>query len=65
MIIKFKTKSGAISELEIEELLEIDGRHYNPAGVSPELQQHLAFIEGRLSTIETLLGQPQTEGEQS
>lgn len=47
--LKVRTPAG-VSELNVIELLEVDGRAFVPVG---EFTEGLAFLEGRLSALET------------
>ena len=47
--LKVRTPS-VISELNVIELLEVDGNAFIPVG---DLTERLAFLEGRLSALET------------
>ena len=47
--LKIRTQSGITSELNVLELLEVDGRPFVPAG---DLSERLAFLEGRLVSLE-------------
>jgi hypothetical protein len=49
--IKVKTKSGFITDMTIDEIIEIDGKPYAPG---ESLADRLAFLEGRVSAIETI-----------
>lgn len=48
MCLKVRTPGG-VSELNVIELLEVDGRPFVPAG---DLSERLAFLEGRLVSLE-------------
>lgn len=50
--LKVRTPSG-VSELHVIELLEVDGRPFVPAG---DLTERLAFLEGRITSLEQQLG---------
>ena len=49
VVLKVRTPSG-ISELNVIELLEVNGNVFIPVG---DLTERLAFLEGRLSALET------------
>jgi hypothetical protein len=49
VVLKVRTPSG-ISELNVIELLEVNGNAFIPVG---DLTERLAFLEGRLSALET------------
>ena len=48
--LKVRTLSGGTSELNVLELLEIDGKPFHPAG---DLSERLAYLEGRIVSLET------------
>lgn len=50
--LKVRTPSG-VSELHVIELLEVDGRPFVPAG---DFTERLAFLEGRITSLEQQLG---------
>ena len=45
---KVRTLSGGTSELNVMELLEIDGKPFHPAG---DFSERLAFLEGRIVSL--------------
>jgi len=47
--LKVRTASG-VSELNVIELIEVDGRTYLPSG---DFLERMAFLEGRLHSLET------------
>jgi hypothetical protein len=47
--LKVRTPAG-VSELNVLELLEVDGRSFIPAG---DMVERLAYLEGRLQSLET------------
>lgn len=51
IVIKFKTKSGEISELPVKEILEIDGKPYGAA--SPELVANVAHLQGQIDALQS------------
>ena len=46
--LKVRTLSGGTSELNVMELLEIDGKPFHPAG---DFSERLAFLEGRIVSL--------------
>ena len=53
--IKVKSKSGTVNELQVEEILEIDGKPYTPQGDVDQIQAIVNHLSGRVATIEQLL----------
>ena len=50
---------GGVSQLNVTELLEVDGRPYHPAG---DLSERLAYLEGRIVSLETQFSIALTNG---
>jgi hypothetical protein len=56
--IKVKTSSGHITEMQIEELLEIDGKAFRQADETEYLSIQIAKLDGRLTTVERAIFPP-------
>lgn len=52
MNIKFKTVQGSIGELQIEELIEIDGIRYTDSG---DLRDRVVAVEAQIEQLQVLL----------
>lgn len=59
--IKAKTRSGVIQDIQVAEIISIDGRPYTPAGDMEAILQTLNHLTGRIATLETIVAgrQPQ------
>lgn len=59
--VKAKTKSGAIQDFQVVEIISIDGRPYTPAGDMEAILQTLNHLTGRMATLEAIVAgrQPQ------
>lgn len=55
--LKMKSKTGQVMEIQVAEILEIDGKPYQPAGNVEVLLQHVNHLSGRVAAIEGVLGQ--------
>lgn len=53
MTLRIKTKSGAITEMAVEELIEVDGKPYKSADEYQELRDAVMHLEGRVSGLES------------
>lgn len=53
--LRIKTKTGHVSEMQVEELLAVDGQPYRGADDYQELRDAIAHLSGRVDTFETLL----------
>lgn len=64
MRLKFITRSGETAEIQVEELLSVDGKPYRQDVDTDQLRINLAKLDGRLTTIErAIFGPPQHEGQ--
>ena len=54
MTITVKTKSGAIQTIQVEELMSVDGKPIAQPD-SVELRDRLAYLEGRVDTLERMV----------
>lgn len=59
--IRAKTKTGVIQEIQVAEILEIDGQPYRPASETEQIRQLVNHLGGRISTIEAILAGSQGE----
>lgn len=57
MQIKLKLKSGAIHDMDVEDVLSIDGRppFSSDTDAGDVAADRLAHLEGRVSTLETII----------
>ena len=62
MILVMKLKSGAIHNLDIDELISVDGRPFSP-DTSDEQGDRLAILEGRIEGLENIISQLIVKGE--
>lgn len=62
MNLVMKLKSGAIHNLEVDELISVDGRPFNP-DASEEHVVRLATLEGRIESLENIISQLIVKGE--
>ena len=55
--LKFKTRSGAIQEIPVERLLEVDGKPYveNTSGDHSHCAERWAYVSGRIDELEKML----------
>lgn len=62
--IKIKTRSGTINEMEIEELMEVDGKPFvEPVSELQALRDTLLVHQGQIETIMFLIsGKEQADG---
>lgn len=60
--LKLKSKSGQINDLQVAEIISIDGRPYEPAGRSAELQEQIIFLDGRVTALERVIGAGSQDG---
>jgi inorganic pyrophosphatase/exopolyphosphatase len=58
MNLKFKTKSGEVSNITVDELLEVDGKPFRQGDETEFLTAQIARLDGRLMTIERALFPP-------
>lgn len=56
MQLKLKLRSGDIHDLDVEELISVDGREYKPAA-SDVHDERLTQLEGRVLGLENLISQ--------
>ena len=56
MILTLKLTSGQIHDLEVDELISVDGKRFT-ATDSKDLEERMTFVEGQLVSIQTILGQ--------
>lgn len=57
--LKIKGRSGSVSELQVVELLEIDGRPYMQQDPITQIVAAINALESRLAVIESVLIQEQ------
>lgn len=63
MQLKVKTPSGAISIIEVEELIDVDGKAYREREETESIGNAIARLTGRIETIETaIFGKGETDG---
>lgn len=55
LILKVISKSGTVNEIQVAELLEVDGKPYQPANERDQLLQLYNHLTGRVSAIEAIL----------
>lgn len=61
--IRAKTKTGVVQTIQVAEILEIDGKPYQPAGDLDALAQHFNHLSGRVDTLERLFAGHRKDGE--
>lgn len=54
--IKAKTKNGHIQDFQVAEILEVDGKPFQPAGDVEQLKSLVNHITGRIAAIEAIIG---------
>ena len=55
--LKCKSKTGQVIDLQVSEILEIDGKAYRPAETDENIIQLVNHLSGRLSALENILSQ--------
>lgn len=55
--VKMKSKTGQVIEIQVVEIIEIDGHPYCPADDVTNLKALVNHLSGRVATIEALLKQ--------
>lgn len=60
--LRIKTKTGAITEMQVAELIEVDGKPYKSGDDFDELRCAVIHLEGRVATIEVLLTKGSGDG---
>lgn len=60
--LRFKTKTGAITEMVVGELLEVDGKPFKSGDDYQEVRDAVIHLEGRVQTLETLLTTRSNDG---
>lgn len=60
--LKLKSRSGQVNDIQVSEILEIDGVPYTPGGDVEALRSHVIHMDGRLTALERVIGQS-NEGE--
>lgn len=60
-VLKLKTMSGMIADLRCEQIIEIDGKPYQPTGEAPDLIERVGFLEGQVAALLDLFTQPAEE----
>ena len=61
--IKSKSKTGQVIELQVSEILEIDGRPYRSAQADENLTALVNHLSGRVAALESIFGQLFQKGE--
>lgn len=54
--IKSKSKTGQVIEIQVQEILEINGKPYRSSEVDESILQHVNHLSGRVAALETILG---------
>lgn len=54
--IKSKSKTGQVIEIQVQEILEIDGQPYRPSGDYTALASLVNHLSGRIAAIEAIVG---------
>jgi hypothetical protein len=54
--IKSKSKTGQVIDIQVQEILEIDGQPYRPTGDVTALAQLVNHLSGRIAAIEAIVG---------
>lgn len=62
MILVMKLRSGAIHELDVEELVSVDGRPFS-ADSGEEQDARLSNLEGRVDGLENIISQLIAKGD--
>jgi hypothetical protein len=55
--LKVKMKGGHIVDLQVENLIEVDGQKYVPAESRDMLEQRVMMLEGRVAAIQDIFTQ--------
>lgn len=61
--IKSKSKTGQVIEIQVSEILEIDGKPYRPAQADESIVSLVNHLSGRVAALESILGQLFQRGE--
>lgn len=54
--LKCKSKTGQVIDLQVTEIIEIDGQPYRPVGEVEQLTSLVNHLTGRIAAIENILG---------
>lgn len=52
--LKCRSKTGQVVNIQVAELLEIDGRPFQPGGDVEQLRNHLIHLDGRVTALERM-----------
>ena len=61
--ITVKSKTGVINDLQVAEVLAIDGKPYTPAGSLEALTALVNHLTGRIASVEQIVGSLFDKGE--
>lgn len=53
--LRLKSKTGNVNEIQVAEILEIDGKPYQPQGDYEQILQLLNHLSGKVATHEAML----------
>ena len=53
--LKVKTKTGTITDMQVAELMDVDGKPFKSGEDFQEIRDAVIHLEGRVQTLETLL----------
>lgn len=53
--LRIKTKTGHITEMQVEELLEVDGKPFRTDDEFKDVRDAVIHLEGRVSALESAL----------
>ena len=62
MKLVLKLRSGDIHDLDVEEIVSVDGRPFNPEAFEAQ-DERIGLLEGRVSSLENILAQLIATGE--
>lgn len=61
--IRVKSKSGTMNEIQVAEILDIDGKRYQSAGDAENLTALVNHLSGRVAALESIVGSLISQGD--